>query len=111
MNLSVDDYQRCSTTSTIDNAPALNNRDIDQDKAVTPATATGSLLQKPVTLAAANLGSCDKNPGKVDTILNTGAIIRNEGVNIESWVDPRGDGSKSGRCVDSGGIRLAALKN
>jgi hypothetical protein len=75
INLSVDDRRRRSTTSTIVNAPARNNRGIDQDKAVTTATATGSLLQKPVTLAAANLGSYDRNPGKADTTMNTGAIF------------------------------------
>jgi hypothetical protein len=56
MNWSVDGHRRRLTTSTIDNAPALNNRGINQDKAGTIATVTGSLLQKPVTLAAANLG-------------------------------------------------------
>jgi hypothetical protein len=95
---------------TIDNSPALNNRGIDQDKSVTTATATGSLLQKPVMLAAANLGSCDKNPGKADTILDTGAILGNEGGNIKSWVDPRGDGAKIGRGVDKGVIRPATGK-
>jgi hypothetical protein len=86
-------------------APALNNSGIDQDKTVTTATATGSLLQKPVTLEAANLGSCDKNPGKADTILDTGAIVGSEGGNIESWVDLRGAGSKIDRGVDKVGIR------
>jgi hypothetical protein len=79
MNLSGDGQQRRLTTLTIDNAPALNNRGIDKDKAVTTATVTSSLLQKTVTLASANLGSCDKNPGKADTILDTGAIVGNEG--------------------------------
>jgi hypothetical protein len=92
-------------TSTIDNGPALNNRGIDQDKAVTTATVTGSLLQKPVILAAANLGSCDKNPDKADTILDTGTIVGNEGGNKESLVDPRGDGAKTGRGADKAGRR------
>jgi hypothetical protein len=91
----------------IDNTPTLNNRVIDQDKAGTIPTVTSSLLQKPVTLAADNLGSCDKNPGKVDTILilDTGAVVRNEGGNKESWFDPRGDEAKSGRGVDKGDSR------
>jgi hypothetical protein len=74
MNLSVDEHRHRSTPSTIDNAPALNNRGIDQDKSVTTANATGPLLHKQVTLAAANLGSCNKNPGKADTIIDTGAM-------------------------------------
>jgi hypothetical protein len=83
----------------IDDALALNNRGIDQEE-----------KEASVTLAAANLGSCDKNPGKADTTLDTGAIVRNEGGNIQSWVDPRGSGAKSGRDVDKGGIRPAAGK-
>jgi hypothetical protein len=109
-NLSVDEHRRRSMTSTIDNSPALNNRGINQDKAVTTATATDSLLQKPLTLAAANLGSCDKNPGKADTILDMGAFVGKKEGNPESWADPRGDGAKSGWGVDKGGIRLAAGK-
>jgi hypothetical protein len=96
INLSVND-QRCLTTLTIDNDPTLNNRGIDQENKGALATVTGSLLQKPVTLAAANLGSCDKNPGKADTTLDTGAIVRNEGGNIQSWVNSRGDGANIGR--------------
>jgi hypothetical protein len=95
---------------TIGNAPSLNNRIIDQEKAVTTATATGSLLQKPVTLAAANLGSCDKNPGKADTILDTGAIVGNEEGNTQIWIAPRVDGAKSGQGFDKGGSRPAAEK-
>jgi hypothetical protein len=70
INLSVDDHRRRSMTSTIDNAPALNNRGINQEKKGASDTVTGSLLQKPVTLAAANLGSYDKSPGKADTTVN-----------------------------------------
>jgi hypothetical protein len=110
INLFANDHRRRSTTLKIDNAPALNNRGIDQEKKGASATVTNSLLQKLVTLAAANLGSCDKNPGKAYTTLDTGAIIRNKGGNIKSWVDPRGDGVKSGRGVDKDGIRLAAGK-
>jgi hypothetical protein len=63
-----------------------------------------------VTLAAANVGSCDKNPGKADTTINTGAIVGNEGGSIQSWFDTRGDGAKSCRGVDKGGIRPATGK-
>jgi hypothetical protein len=111
MNLSINDRWRYSTTSTIDNAPALNKRGVDEGNKVTTAHVTGSLLQKPVTLAAANLGSCDKNPGKADTTINTGAIVGNEGGSIQSWFDLRGYGEKSGRGIDKGGgIRPAAGK-
>jgi hypothetical protein len=44
------------------------------------------------------------------TILDTGAIVGNEGGNIESWADPRGDEEKRGRVIDKGGIRPAAGK-
>jgi hypothetical protein len=108
MNLYVD-YRQCHLTSSmIDNAPALNNRGIDEGNKGTTATVTGSTLQKPVTLSAANLGSCDKNPGKADTTINTGAIVGNEGGSIQSWFDPRGAESKIGRGVDKGGTRPAA---
>jgi hypothetical protein len=75
IKLSVDDRQRRSTTSMIINAPACNNRGIDEENIGSTATVTGSLFQKPVTLAAANLGSCDKNPGMADTTMDTGAIF------------------------------------
>jgi hypothetical protein len=110
MNLSVDGHRRRSTTSTIDNAPALNTRGINQYKSVTTANVTGSMLQKPVTLAAANLGSCDKNTGKADTILDTGAIVGNEEGNKQIWIAPRVDGAKSGQGFDKGGSRPAAEK-
>jgi hypothetical protein len=58
MNSSVDGHRRRPTTSTIDNSPALNNRGIYQEKKGKKATVTGSLLQKPVTVTAGNLGSC-----------------------------------------------------
>jgi hypothetical protein len=67
IKLSVDDRQRRSTTSTIVNAPARNNRGIHKEYQSPTTTVTGSLSQKQVTLAAANLGSCDKNPVKADT--------------------------------------------
>jgi hypothetical protein len=94
-------------TSMIDNDAAINNRGIDQEKEVTSATVTGSLLQKPVSLAAAHPGSCDKNPGKADITLDTGAIIRKEGGSLKIWFDPRGDGGKNGRGIHKGGIRPA----
>jgi hypothetical protein len=75
INLSVDDRRRRSTTSTIGNAPARNSRGIDKESQPSTTTVTGSLLQKPVTLVAANLRSCDKNPGKADTTMDTGAIF------------------------------------
>jgi hypothetical protein len=75
INLSIDYRFRRSTTSTIVNAPARNNRGIDKESQPYTTTVTGSLLQKPVTLAAANLGLCDKNPGKADTTMDTGAIF------------------------------------
>jgi hypothetical protein len=107
-NLSVDDRQRCSTTLTINNAPALNKRGIGEGNKVTSATVTGSLLHKLVTLTAANLGSCDKNLGKANTIIDMGVIVGNKGGSIQSWFDPRVDGAKSGRGVDKGNIRTAA---
>jgi hypothetical protein len=73
IKVSVDDRRRRSTTSTI---PAHNNRGIDEDSQSPTTTVTSSLLQKPVTLAAANLGSCDKDPGKADTTMDTGAIFK-----------------------------------
>jgi hypothetical protein len=54
MKLSVDDPRHHSTTSTIDNAPAYNNRGIDEGNRAPTATVWCSLLQKRVTLAAAN---------------------------------------------------------
>jgi hypothetical protein len=75
INLSVNDSQRRSTTSTIVNAPACNNRGINQESQPSTTTVAGSLLQKLVTLAAANLGSCDKNPGMADTKMDTGTIF------------------------------------
>jgi hypothetical protein len=81
IKLSVDDCQRRSTTSTIINAPARTNTGIDKENKGSTATITGSLFQKLVTLAAANLGSCDKNPGMADTTgmadtrMDTGAIF------------------------------------
>jgi hypothetical protein len=75
INLS-DDRQRRSTTSTIVNAPARNNRGIDKENQGLTATVTGSLFQKMVTVAAANLGSCDKNPGMADTTMDKGAIFK-----------------------------------
>jgi hypothetical protein len=65
-------------TSTIDNAPTRNNRGTEEEIRAKTTTVTGSLLQKPVTLAAANLSSCDKNPGKADTTMDTGAIFRTQ---------------------------------
>jgi hypothetical protein len=103
--------RRRSMTLTIDNAPACNNRGIDKETRSTTTTVTGSLLQKPVTLAAANLGSCDNNPGEADTTIDTGAIFAKEGGSLQSWFDPRDDGAKSGRGADKGGIRPAALKH
>jgi hypothetical protein len=69
------------------------------------------MLQKPVTIVAANLGSCDKNPGKADTTIDTGTIFAKEEGSLESWLDPRGDGAKSDWGADKGGIRLAAGKH
>jgi hypothetical protein len=94
VKLSVDDRQCHLTTSTIVNAPARNNRGIGEENKGSTATVTGSLFQKPVTLAAANLGSCDKNPGIEDTTIDTGAIfgkrrqlkeVRFEGRRREKW--------------------------
>jgi hypothetical protein len=85
--------------STIDNTPARNNRGIDEESRATTTTVTGSLLQKPVTLAVANLGSCDKNPGKADTKIYTGAIFAKEGGSLQSWFYPRYDGAKNGRKI------------
>jgi hypothetical protein len=62
-------------TLTIVNAPARNNRGVDEENKGSPATVTGSLFQKPVTLAAASLGSCDKNPGMADTTMDKGTIF------------------------------------
>jgi hypothetical protein len=81
----------------INNAPARNNRGINEETRATTTTLTGSLLQKPVTLSAANLGSCDKNPGKADTTIDTGAIFEKKGGSLQIWFDPRGDGAKSVR--------------
>jgi hypothetical protein len=64
-------------------------------KTGTTATVTGYILQKLVTVAAGNLGSCDKNPGKADTKDETGAIVGKNGGNTkEGCVDPRGAGKK-----------------
>jgi hypothetical protein len=78
--------------------PLAKTGGIDEETRSTTITVTGSLLQKPVTIAAASLGSCDKNPGKVDTAIDTGAIFAKEGGNTQSWVDPRGDGAKRSGC-------------
>jgi hypothetical protein len=98
-------------TTTIDNAPARNNRGIDEGNRAPAVTVNGSLLKKPVTLAAANLGSCEKNPGKAYTTIDMGAIFEKEGGSLKSWFDPRGDEAKSGRGADKGGIRPAAGKH
>jgi hypothetical protein len=96
MSSSVDGHRCRPMTSTIKNVPAINNRGIDEEKTCTTATVTGSLLQKSVTVAAGNLGSCDKNPGKEDTKDKTGAIVEKNGGNKkEGWVDPRGVGEKA----------------
>jgi hypothetical protein len=90
----------------IGNAPARNNKGIDKESQPSATTVTGSLLQKPVTLAAANLGSCDKNPGKADTTINTGAIFGKRRPSSKMF-NPRVDGAKS----SWGGIRPAAGKH
>jgi hypothetical protein len=111
MSSSVNWHRHRSTTSNIDTFPALNNRGIVQEKTGTTATVTGSLLQKPVTVAAGNLGSCDKNPGKADTKDETGAIVENNrGNKKEGWVDPRGAGAERGWDIDKGGSRPAVEK-
>jgi hypothetical protein len=103
IKLSIDDRRRRQTTSTINNAPACNNRGIDKETRATTTNVISSLLQKPVTLAADNLGSCDKNPGKADTTIDTGAIVGKEGCSLQSWFNPRGNGAKSVRSADKGG--------
>jgi hypothetical protein len=90
--------------------PAHNNRGIDKESQSPTTTVTGSLLQKPVTLAAANLGSCDKNPGKAYTTMDTGAIFEKKG-GSSKWFDLRGNGAKSSRGADKGGIKPAAGKH
>jgi hypothetical protein len=96
---------------TIDNAPDHNTRVIDRSKSCTTTTVTSSLLQKPVTIASGNQGSCDKNPGQEVTTEETGAIVRKNGGNKkEGWVDIRGDGTEIGRGIDKGGSRPAAEK-
>jgi hypothetical protein len=94
INLSVDDHQRCLTTSTIVNAPARNNRGISKESQSPTTTVTGSLLKKPVTLLAANLGSCDNNPGKTDTTMDTGTIFKKKEA-AQSGSIRMGDGAKS----------------
>jgi hypothetical protein len=69
------------TTSTINNAPDQHGRVVDQAKTCTTNTVTGSLLQKPVTVAASNQGSCDRNTGKAVTTDKMGAIIVKNGGN------------------------------
>jgi hypothetical protein len=96
INLYVDDRRRRSATSTIINAPDRNSRGIDKESQPSTTTVTGSLLQKLVTLAAANLGSCDKNPGKADTKMNTGAIFRKK-VGSSKRFHTRSDCTRSGR--------------
>jgi hypothetical protein len=93
IKLSVDDRQCRSTTSTISNALARNIRGIDEENKGSPATVTSSLFQKPVTLAAANLGSYDKSPDMADTTMDTGAIFEKGG--SSKRFDPRGDGAKA----------------
>jgi hypothetical protein len=110
IKLSVDDSRCRSTTSTIVNAPARNNRGIDKESQSPTTPVTGSLLQKPVTLSAANLGSCYKNPGKADSTIDTGAIFEKKG-GSSKWFDPRGEGAKSSRGADRGGVRPAAGKH
>jgi hypothetical protein len=75
INLYVDDHRHRLTTLKIVNAPSCNNMGIYKESQPSTTTVTGSLLQKLVTLAAANLGSCDKNIGKADTTMNTDAIF------------------------------------
>jgi hypothetical protein len=102
MGLSVDVHRR-PIISTIDNAPDHNNRGNYQAKTCETATVTVSLLQKPVTAAAGNQGSCDKNPGKADTTDEMGVIDRKHGGNKkEGCFDPRDGVLKSGRGIEKG---------
>jgi hypothetical protein len=88
-------------TSTIVNVPACNNRGIDKESQSPTTTVTGYLLQKPVTLAAVNLDSCSKNPGKADTTMDTGAIFRKkeaaQGGSIRGATAQKVVGAASGR--------------
>jgi hypothetical protein len=81
------------TTSAIDNTPDHNTRDIDQTKNCTTTTVTGSLLHKPVTVAAGNQGSCDKNPRQAVTTVQM--------KRAPSWKRKRGP--KKEGCVDHHG--------
>jgi hypothetical protein len=51
------------------------NRGINKESYSPTTIVTGSLLQKPVTLASVNLGSCDKKPGQADTTIDTAGAI------------------------------------
>jgi hypothetical protein len=110
MSLSVIGHRRRPTTLTIDNAPTLNNRGIDQEKTGTSATVTGSLLQKPITVAAGNLGSCGMNPGKADTKDETAPSSKKTEATRKVGSIRGAPAQKSGRGIDKGDSRPAAEK-
>jgi hypothetical protein len=66
MNLSVDEHQRRSMTSIIDNAPALNNRGIDQYKAVTTAGSPSSWKKIAHSNEADKWAGLHVTPGRKD---------------------------------------------
>jgi hypothetical protein len=95
----------------INNAPARNNRGIDEENKGSTATVTGFLSQKPVTLASANLGSCDKNPGMADTTIDTGAIFGKRSQLKEVRSEGRRRKKRSGRHQAGRGETSKNLKN
>jgi hypothetical protein len=93
--------------TTFDNALDHNKRGINQAKTCTTTTVTGSLLQKSVTVAAGNQGSCDKNPGQAVHTDETGAIVgENGGHKKEVWIDPQAMAQEAAGVS----IRMAALR-
>jgi hypothetical protein len=111
IKLYVDDRQCRSMTSKIVNAPARNNRGIDKENKGPTATVTGSLFQTPVTLAAANLGSCDKNPCMAYTTMDTGAIFGKKRQLKEVRSEWRRRKKRSGGIRPTAGKHQKKLKN
>jgi hypothetical protein len=101
---------RRPTTLIIDNTPEQNKRGIYKGQTFTTTTVNGSLVQKPVTVAEGNQGSCDKNPVQAVTTDKMDAIVGKNGGPREVSVSQRDDGAKSGQVIVKGGRKPAAGK-
>jgi hypothetical protein len=91
--VSVVGNQHPTTSILNNNARGHNKRGIATGQPFTTTTVTGSLVQKPVTAAEGNQGSCDKNPDKAASTADTDAIVEKNGGGKECWVDPRNNGA------------------